>query len=91
MRLAETAPLSLVVRLEPARADRAVCARARPADEDLGLISDAAVLLVNLWCEAPDVIRGSISHPKSGSIAMVQGNGALRKLAEEVQLRLKKS
>lgn len=90
MRLAETAPLSIVVRLEPIAADRAVSASAAPADEGFGLASDPAILLINLWSEAPDVVRGSISHPKSGCTAMVQGNGALNRLAEEVRLRLTK-
>ncbi len=91
MNLAEGAPLSLIVRLASDEGDRVVCARATPADDGFGLASDGATLLVKLWFEGPDVIRGSITHPKSGCIAMVQGNDALRRVAEEVRLRLTKA
>jgi hypothetical protein len=88
MTLGETVPVALIVQLRTTDGDSTkLCASVWPAEEGMGIASDAALLLVQLWRESPDVIRGSIRHPKSGSIALVQGNGALWRLAEEVRVR----
>ena len=88
MTLGETAPVALIVQLRTSEADSAkLCASVWPSEEGVGIATDAAVLLVHLWRESPDVIRGSIRHPKSGCTALVQGNDALWRLADEVRMR----
>jgi hypothetical protein len=88
MTLGETAPVVLIVQLRTTDgASTTLCASVSPAEEGIGIASDAAVLLVQLWRESPNVIRGSIRHPKSGCTALVQGNDALWRLAGEVRLR----
>lgn len=87
MTLGETAPVALIVQLRTEADSTKLYASVSPAEEGVGIASDAAVLLVHLWRESPDVIRGSIRHPKSGCTALVQGNDALWRLADEVRMR----
>ncbi len=88
MTLGGAAPVALIVRLHAAEPDATeLCASVWPSEEGVGITTDAAVLLVHLWRESPEVIRGSIRHPKSGCTALVQGNDALWRLAGEVRMR----
>jgi len=44
--------------------------------------------VLRIWWEGPDVVRASIANLRSGVVAMVHGNSALRRLAEDAHLRL---
>lgn len=61
----------------------------RPADGNEMFSVDAALIIVSIWQEAAGIVRGSFRHPRSGTIAMVQGNSALLDLGN--QLRAKRS
>jgi hypothetical protein len=75
-----------VSRSEPGR--RGIRVVAEPADERLCLSGESALFLINVWREAPNVLRASITHANSGRSAMLQGNEALLQIAEEMRLRL---
>ena len=45
----------------------------RPAYGNEMFSVDAALIIVSIWQEAAGIVRGSFRHPRSGTIAMVQG------------------
>ncbi len=46
----------------------------------------AADLVLRVWRESTEVVTASITNVRSGHVAMIQGNLALRPLAEEIGL-----
>jgi hypothetical protein len=69
-------------------ASRGVQLVVTPADEEERLSVDRSVVTVRIWREGLDVVRGTISHPQSGTTSFFQGNAALLRVAEVLSLRL---
>ncbi len=60
-----------------------------PVEEDCALTAADALLLLHVWREADDVVRGALSQPgNSNRIAYFQGTNALAELASAIGLRL---
>ncbi len=57
-----------------------------PFEDERFSVADAALLLT-LWAEGPDVIRGRFEHRGSGAVAYFQSSdSSLRRLAEIIHL-----
>jgi|GEM_PF-3572513 hypothetical protein len=57
-----------------------------PFENEWFSVADA-VLLLTLWAESPDVIRGRFEHRGSGAVAYFQSSdSSLRRLAEIIHL-----
>jgi len=78
---------TFIVRIKP-EAD-AIGMRVEIGDpgETRFLTCDPALLVIHVWNEDADVVRTSIRHPSSGTVAMLQGNAALGKLARRLHVK----
>ena len=57
-----------------------------PFEDEWFSVADA-VLLLTVWAESPDVIRGRFEHRGSGAVAYFQSSdSSLRRLAEIIHL-----
>jgi hypothetical protein len=57
-----------------------------PFENEWFSVADA-VLLLTVWAESPDVIRGRFEHRGSGAVAYFQSSdSSLRRLAEMINL-----
>jgi hypothetical protein len=81
----EKSQVVLLVRLSEGDGARGLHLRVLGESEALCL-ADSADFVLRLWWETPDIVRASITNVQSGSVAMLQGNRALRKLAKEIGL-----
>ena len=86
MSLEETAPLTLLLRLLPAEREASIDLLVSSAADEQTLSAHAADLILRVWRESTEVVRASITNVRSGNVAMIQGNLALRRLAEEIGL-----
>jgi hypothetical protein len=81
----ENAPVVFLVRLSAEDCD-SLHLRVLGPSRPWRLSSRNAGFVLRLWWETADVLRASITSVESGSVAMVQGNRALHKLAKEAGL-----
>jgi hypothetical protein len=82
-----SAPLTLLVRLLPSDFELGgIHLEITSATEGRQLSADGADLVLRVWWETAEIVRASITNVRSGKVAMVQGNVALRRLAEEIGL-----
>ena len=88
MTMSEGAAFTFLVRLAPGDRKSDVALLVSSAAEDCHLATDGAEFVVRIWWEGPDVVRASIANLRSGVVAMVQGNAALRRRADDAPLRL---
>jgi hypothetical protein len=69
--------------------DGAMTLAVRPADPAQSLhVQRPARLTLTIWSEGDDLIRLSVQHRRSRTVAYVQGNRALRELCENARLEL---
>ena len=59
-----------------------------PVEEGCALTAADVLVLLKIWREADDVVRGVVSHPDSSRIAYFQGNHTLVELAQAIGLQL---
>ncbi len=52
------------------------------------LAVEAATLVLTLWHESPEIVRGRIDHLASGTVAYVQASGAILAMAQALRLRV---
>jgi hypothetical protein len=88
--LPEKAPrtIDLEVSLEGGGASRALRAVATPLDESLSLAARRSSVFVQVWREGHEVVRGTVTHNDSGTVAYFQGTDALFRIAEALGLRV---
>lgn len=60
----------------------------RPADPARAIRVRPAQLAVTIWTDGEDLVRAAVQHRRSRTLAYVQGNRALRELAEKLRLEL---
>ena len=69
-------------------ADGTLRIAARPADPFQALRLPPTLLTVTIWSDGDDVVRASVQHRGSRTLAYVQGNRALRELCERLRVEL---
>ncbi|MDB5069748.1 MAG: hypothetical protein JWM87_859 [Candidatus Eremiobacteraeota bacterium] len=52
------------------------------------LAVEAATLVLTLWPEGPEIVRGRIDHLASGTVAYLQGSGAILAMAQALRVRV---
>ena len=60
----------------------------RPADPSRALRVRSSHLALMIWTDGEDLVRIAVQHRRSRTLAYVQGNRALRELAEKLRLEL---
>ena len=80
----ESIPLAMLVKLLSADFDSEVHLSVLCASDRRRLATENAQFVLRIWCENPRLVRASITNLRTGTVAMVQGNEALRELAREV-------
>jgi len=56
----------------------------RPVDPAVSVCTRSTLLTVTLWTDGDDVVRASVQHAQTRSLAYVQGNRALRELVHRI-------
>ncbi|MBV8370673.1 MAG: hypothetical protein JO036_17310 [Candidatus Eremiobacteraeota bacterium] len=60
----------------------------RPVDPSRAIRVRPSHLAVTVWTDGEDLVRLAIQHRRSRTLAYVQGNRALRELAEKLRFEL---
>lgn len=77
----------MTVEIRPAGSD-ALQATIRPLEDDNRLSIAPSSLILSLWQESADIIRGSLRHPATGITAHFQGSSTLVDLSAALDLML---
>lgn len=83
-----TAPITLFVRLVQGGASSDIALLVSSATEGVKLSARDAEFVVRIWREGPNVIRASFTNVRTGAVAMVQGNDALKRIAADIDVKL---
>jgi hypothetical protein len=78
--------MTALLSLRPLGGD--VCVTVERSAGDHYLTVDQTTLVVTLWHESSDVVRGRFDHPSSGSVAYFQTSAVLFALADALRLRV---
>jgi len=62
--------------------------RARPVDRRFRLEAPDTTVILTIWCEAPDTLRGRIENLANGSTGYFQGNATLLEFGDDTGLRI---
>jgi hypothetical protein len=80
--------VNLCVSFEAAPAARGIRLAVAPVEEHETLTTERSSVVVSLWQESAQVVRGAISHASSGTVAYFQGTEMLLRLAEVLNVRI---
>ncbi len=81
--------LGLCITLDATPSARGIALVVEPIDAADRITAQRSRLVVELWHETPNLIRGTISHA-SGAIAHFQGGKPLADFARTLQLRIER-
>ena len=84
-----TTGVAVLVRLSSSNAPGRLSASFEPVEEGRALAAPSDVLLLlRMWRESNDVVRGALSHPASSRVVYFQGKGEMIEFARALGLRL---
>ena len=86
----DAAPVALLVRLLQRDDTSGMSLSVVAARDDRRLLGASGELVLRFWWESPNLLRASITDVRSGTVAMIQGNGALRELTQRIGLRFER-
>ncbi len=81
-------PRSVSVVVSAAPHERGLAVSAVPADPSQTLRANHATVVLTVWREGPDAVRGTLSHWPSGTVAYFQATDGLLRIAEALELEI---